>query len=663
MNIKILDSWLKEFLKTKATAQEIAKNLSLTSISIERVEPYKKDWLYDIEVTTNRPDLASVVGLAREAAAVLPQAGIPAEFIPPHLNVILNDSEGSQKDSSPMAQNDKKTIEIVNDPKLVSRICAVMMDVTVKPSPDSIKERLETSDIRSLNNLIDVTNYVMRTIGHPAHVFDYDRLGGQKLIIRESKKGEKITTLDKKEHVLPGGDIVAVNEKGEIVDLLGIMGLQNSVVTSQTKRILFFLDNNDTSRMRKTSMSLAIRSEAVQMNEKGIDPELAMDALLYGIKLYEEIADGKVVSDIIDIYPQKPQEKTISVSEETINKVIGVKIPLKKSAEILEDLGFKTEVSGNIIKATVPSFRLRDMNIEEDLIEEIARVYGYHNLPSVLPPVTVADIKPLGFSTFFWEKRVKEALKYWGFTETYTYSMVSETMFEGPTDEAITLKNPLTEDNMYMRKTLVPSLLQIIEENKRYKSLKIFELANVYDKKTNDLPIETRMLAGIIKSPAASFHEVKGVIEQLCKDLGITEVSFRKPRKGGIGADVMINGERVGEIEVLEEHCIDFEVNFEIMVNHATLRKTYTPLSKFPPIIEDLSLIVTEDVTTGDIIDEIKKQSPLITEVTLLDKYQNSRTFHIIYQDKEKNLTTEEVGAIRKNIIQSLEKKFKASVK
>jgi len=663
MNIKILDSWLRDFLKTKATPAEIAKDLSLTSVSIERIETYKDDYLYDIEVTTNRPDVASVVGLAREAAAVLPEFGIQAEFIPPPLNQRHSGESSDSRIDSGQARMTPASIEIVNDPTIVNRICAVVMDVNVKESPEYIKDRLEAGGSRSLNNIIDVTNYVMRTIGHPSHVFDFDRLNTKRLTIRRAKKGETITTLDKKSHILPGGDIVAVNDKDEIVDLLGIMGLENSVVTNQTKRILFFLDNNDAIQMRKTSMSLGIRSEAVQMNEKGIDPQLAMDALLYGISLYEKIADGKVVSDIIDIYPKEPKEKIIHVSQDKIQRVIGVEIPLDRAQKILKSLGFTVTTRNTSLEVIVPSFRSLDVELEEDIIEEIARVYGYHNLPSILPPVTSSHITPLGSDSFYWEHRIKQAMKYWGYTETYTYSMVSENIYEGLTGDAITLKNPLDEDHVYMRKTLVPSLLQVVEENKAYKTIRIFEIANVYSKNAKDLPTETRTMAVVLKNLRASFFELKGLMEQLCRDLGIIGLNFVKPEKGGIGADIVIGKDHIGEIEVLDDTLINMEINFEALVAHATLAKTYTPLSKFPPIIEDLTFVVADTISTGDILNAIKKVSSLVAEVTLLDKYKNSRTFHIIYQNKEKNLTNEEVAQIREKIIAAISNKFDASLK
>lgn len=648
MNIKILDSWLREYVKTKATPQKIGELLSLSSISVEKIEPQGNDFTYDIEITTNRPDLMSVIGIARETATVLKQNGIDAEVLPPKLV------------KPPTAK--KNLIEIKNDPKLVNRICAVVMDVKAGESPKEIINRLEASGTRSLNNLIDITNYVMKTVGHPTHVFDFDRLNTKTLTIREAKRGETVETLDDKKYTLNGGEIVAVNDKNVIVDLLGIMGLKNSVVTEKTKRILYFINNNEPTKIRKASMLLRIRTEAAIINEKNLDAELAHDALLYGITLFKQIAKGEIVSDIIDIYPNKVKEKTIEVSLKKVNNVIGVNINPQKALKSLSDLGFKAQLENGKIKVQVPSFRIGDVEIEEDIIEEIARIYGYHNLPSALPSQT--QIIPHKFANeFYWETKVKQAMKYWGFIEAYTYSMVSEGLFEGPLEEAVEINNPLNEEFVYMRKTLVPSLLQVVSNNKSVDEMKIFEIANVYCKKTNDLPDEIMTLAGIVKKPKVNFFEVKGILEQLSTDLGIKHLSFKQSEKTGIGSSLFIKNEYLGEIEILDTHLIDFELNFEALIKHATQKKEYKPLSKFPPIIEDLSIVVADDVKTEDLITNIKSQNDLVREVTLKDSYRDSRTFHIIYQDFEKNLTSEEVSKVRGKIISSLKEKFKASVR
>ena len=652
MDIKILDSHLREHLQTNAKPMEIARALSLSSASIERVEAYGKDVVYSIEVTTNRPDMVSVRGLAREAATVLPEFGYTAKLLPLHLKEPTLETKESAE------------IHVINDDKLVRRICGIVLEVTKGESPHYIKDRLEAAGIRSLNNLIDITNYVMLEMGHPAHAFDYDRLTNATLIIRTSKKGEKIVTLDKKEHILAGGDIVADNGEGEIIDLLGIMGTANSVVTDGTKRILFFFDNNDPWKIRKTSMGLAIRTDAAALNEKGVDPELAMDTLKRGVEIYKEVAHAKVASEVIDIYPGKVKATTVSVSNEQICRTIGVNIPLKQSVKILEGLGFEVETTESTLKVKVPSWRELDVTIPEDVIEEVARMYGYHNVPSKLPPFDFATPYHQNTNQFFWEQKAKDALKFWGLTEVYTYSMVSETMLEGPIQDAVTLHNPLDSDHVHMRTTLTPSLLQVASENKARDNVAIFEIANVYAKnKKAKLPDERRTLGFVLQGERADFYHAKGIVEQLAKEFGIADLVFTDSELGGIGASVYMGKDHLGVIEVMDKHLVTGEFDFEVLLSHATLHKVYTPLAKYPAITEDISLILNPKTKTGDVTAEIQKQSNLVVAVSLLDMYEDTRTFHIVYQHKNRNLTTEEVADIRKKIIATVEKSFKAKVK
>lgn len=649
MDIKLLDSHVREFLKTSATAKEIAEKLTLTSLSVEKVEKWKDDIIYHAEVMTNRPDLASIVGFAREASAVLPQHGISARFIAPEID-------------SPKEIPDGESFTIQNDDKLVYRICAVIMEVEMGESPDYLKKRLEAADIRSLNTVVDITNYVMRTIGHPAHVFDYDRLNSHVMRIRESKKGEQVMTLDHKIHTLLGGDIVADDGKGNIVDLIGIMGLENSVVTEKTKRILFFIDNNDVHKIRTTSMNLGIRTEAAQLNEKELDPELAMEALLYGITLYKELAKGKQLSSVIDIYPHPKKIAAVTVSEEKIQQVIGVPITLKQSKEILENLGFRVTVDAQSLIVTPSSIRSKDITIPEDVIEEIARIYGYHLIPNRLPSFDKQHIRNPESDEFYWEAQMKRAMKYWGFTEVFTYSMVGEAMYEGPLEEAVTIANPLSEDMKYMRRTLVPSLLQVLADNKTIPDVRIFEIANVYHKKGKQLPSEVLTFAGVIKKPNLSFFEVKGLIEALTKDMGITGLTFSN-KDDENEVEVYAQKQHLGNIELLGDDCINFEFDATVLIGLATTKKTYKPLSKYPQIIEDIAVITTSDITAETISSLIKKQSQLIVSVNLFDKYQDSRTFRITYQSYSKNLTSEDIKPIREKIIAILKADLHATIK
>jgi phenylalanyl-tRNA synthetase beta chain len=398
--------------------------------------------------------------------------------------------------------------------------------------------------------------------------------------------------------------------------------------------------------------------------------------LLRGTELYKEIADAKIVSEIIDIYPNPVKTHPIAVTEEKIQNMIGVPVSLKESAETLKKLGFEVKIDGKTIHATPPTWRADDVQIPEDIVEEIARIHGYHRLPSILPPVQIAEPYSMDKNPFYWEMRAKNALKYWGFTEVYTYSLVSEDMLEGPTSEAVALKNPLSTDMVYLRKTLIPSLLQTVHENRARDEIRIFEIANVYHKRKGGLPDEIQMLAGVVKKEKITFYEVKGIVEALLNDLGIKNVEFKPTEQGGDGADVFLmqgKGEKgrslsevksvtlnggiyIGAIEILEENLIDFEFNFQEITTHANVKKVYTPVSKFPPVIEDMRFEIPEEIPYAKIIETIQKQSDLITNAGLLDMYKNKKTFRITYQSYDRNLTAEDVTPLREKVTKGIEK-------
>ncbi|HVT01037.1 MAG TPA: hypothetical protein VHE53_02265, partial [Patescibacteria group bacterium] len=341
---------------------------------------------------------------------------------------------------------------------------------------------------------------------------------------------------------------------------------------------------------------------------------------------------------------------------------MGVSLEIKESVKILEDLGFKVTTKEDLLKVEVPSWRVDDVSLPEDIIEEVARVYGYFKLPSILPYQTEQTPYSRANDQFYWEQRAREALKYWGFTELFTYPMVSESMLEGPTTEAVSIKNPLSEDNVHMRRTLVPSLLEAVRENKNREALAIFEISNAYIKQKQGLPKELLKLAGIYKKPKASFFDVKGIIEALLQDLGISDVEFKKAESGAVGADVYIGHDLLGEIEVLEQNLIDFELDFGTILKHASLKKVYKPTSKFPESVEDLRFEIDPDILYSKIEKTILGESSLVKSVSLLDVYQNKKTFRIVYQSQNHNLTNEEITEVRERIIAALKKSFKATL-
>ncbi|MCX6725818.1 MAG: phenylalanine--tRNA ligase subunit beta [Candidatus Shapirobacteria bacterium] len=673
MNIFILDSWLKEYLKTKASAKEIAKYLSLCSQSVEKLTQINNDWLYEIEITTNRPDCFSVYGIARELSAILPRFDIPAKLQPLDINQQLTTIN---KNSLPLEVK-------INKSSLCPRFTALIFDnIVIKPSPKIVQERLEKSGIRAINNVVDISNYLMLELGQPMHTFDYDKIKGNKMILRESQGGEKITTLDEQTRTLPDGTMIIEDGKGRIIDLCGIMGGNNSQVDEKTKRVLLFIQTYDPVKIRQTCQKLAFRTDASSRFEKGVDPEGVLTAMKRAVKMFEKNCEAKIASQLIDIYPKPPKEKKVNLNFELIEKVIGIEIPKQQVLTILQSLGFSLITNHQLlITVTVPHWRYNDISIPHDLIEEIARIYGYEHLPNNLPPIANINQKN---NYFKWEIKVKEALKFWGFIETISYSMLSGQMLKiigvNPED-CIKIANPLSEEWVYMRQSLIPSLLEIAAKNKKEK-IKIFEMANIYlNMGKNQLPQEILTLSILISGE--NFATIKGIFESIMEELGIKEYklntyTLQKTFYGKIfhpshRAEINIQKKSlgiIGEIKKeinrqfgIEEKIFIFDIDFSELVKIAKEDKKYQPLPKYPPIIEDLSFTIPPKIYIEEIIKIIKSTSLTIKSVDLTDVYQDNKTFRITYQDRQKTLTDKEVQKIRKNVIDSLQEKLKVKLK
>ena len=676
MNILVPDSWLREHLKTKAKVAQIAEYLSLCSQSVEKTTKVGDDWVYEIEVTTNRPDCLSVLGIARELAAILPRFGTKAKL-----------KEVSSIKYQVLSIKKGLPLEVkIKNLSLCPRFTALIFDdVNIKPSPKIVQERLEKSGIRALNNVVDISNYLMLELGQPMHTFDYDKIGGAKMILRESAGGEKITTLDGQTRPLPDGAIIIQDDEGRIIDLCGIMGGENSAVDEKTKRVLLFIQTYDPMKIRRTCQLLSFRTEAAQRFEKGVDPQGVILSMEKAIAMFEKNCGAKVASKLIDIYPNSPKQKTIKLDLGLVKKIMGIEIPKNEVVDILRSLGFSILHSPfSILHFSVPHWRDNDIAIPEDLIEEIARIYGYHNLPSLLPTGEIPQQKKS--FTFVWENKVKEALKFWGFSETFNYSMVSEsTLVKAEINPAECLKiaNPLSEDWIFMRPSLIPSLLEVVTKNQAQTSeIQIFELANVYIPTTSDkLPDEIPMLSGALTGN--QFFQAKGIIEALLAELGITHYNFtsyqlKKTFYGKIfhpfrTAEITIGQDSlgiVGEINPIilarfgiKGRVVVFDLDFNELVKYATTTKKYTPVPKYPAIIEDLAFVVPEKTLVGEMIQLIKSTSLIIQSVELLDSYKETRTFRIAYQSEKKTLSDKEVEKIRKGIIKLAEKKFGAKIK
>lgn len=652
MNILIPHKWLLEHLETKAKPEDLARCLSLCGPSIERMHQVGGDTVYDIEVTTNRVDAMSIRGIAREAATILPEFGIAARLKP--------------KNYQPTAKNiaPKLDFKIVNDPKLSHRILAIKLtNVAVGPSPKWLTTRLEQVGQRPLNNLIDITNYVMWELGHPVHAFDYDRLAKKTIIVREARAGEKLTTLDNRTISLVGGEVVYDDGTGTIIDLPGIMGTHNTVITNQTKNVLLWIESNVAEKIRFASMTHTLRSQAAILNEKHVDPELSWEAINRAVELYQQIANAKIGSQLVDIYPKPPTTKPVTVKQALIDTYMGLKVPEKRIVRILENLGCLVESNSaaGIYTVTPPSYRARDITIPQDVIEEIARIYGYHNLPSQIMATTIPDTP--ASQDFDLEYRLKTWLAGWGAQEIYTYSLVSAKLAAESgysLNTHLRLKNPLTDDLVYLRRSLIPSLTEVIRTNHR-DPLTVFELQNVYhpNTKRSGLPTEELQLAILTNH---SYLKLKGIVDALMNKLYIE--NFVVKPAGEVVGEIYVGKTKLGTIGQLRDSKLyALTINIQALRTVAKKNPQYLPVTNLPPIIEDLTFSILEKTHLGPVIETIKNISSLIQSVELKDVYQGRNyTFTIVYRHPERSLTDKELMPIRKKIVSSLGKAYSANL-
>lgn len=649
MDILVPDEWMRNFLETKATPKKIGEYLSLAGPSVDKVEKKKDTHIYHIEVTTNRVDAASVYGIAREVRAILPRFGVKAEL--------------ARADYDPDINFTKKVnyLDAEVDHKLCPRFTAVLIkDVEIKESPEWVKERLRWVNVRPINNIVDISNYILHELGQPVHTFDYDKIKHAKMVLRESKKGEEITTLDGKSHKLPGGDIVIENGEGRLIDLAGIMGAENSAVDKDTKNVLLFVQTYNPVNIRQTSMSLPKRTEAAVLFEKGLDKEGVTVAIGRGIELFEKLTGGKAEKKILDLYPNPYDPKTVKTSLDFINKRMGVDLDKKEITSYLEPLGFETKWEKNTLKVTVPSYRKDDIEIEEDILEEVARIYGYHNLETKLMEGKLPD--PITDSPFDFESKVKNALKGWGGVEVYTYSMVPEEYTNG---KGLKLKNPLGKESEYMRTSLKPSLVDAAKENSGEKDpFHLFEVANVYLPRKGKLPEEKMTLAGIFSN--YSYRDAKGTIEALMKELNIRADITTKDKKGYLPSQsVVIKGKnkKLGEFGRLQEGYIYYEFDMEKLRDVHSPISPYIPIPKYPAQIEDLTLVLPSKTKVGEVIEGIEDSDKLIRKVELVDTYEDAYTFRLWYRHAKKTLTDKEVEEIREKAVKKVKKKFGTRLK
>ncbi len=495
----------------------------------------------------------------------------------------------------------------------------------------------------------------MIEMGQPVHIFDWDKIENSTMTLRESKKGEKLTTLDNKEHVLPGGDIVIEDGSGSLIDLCGIMGGANSAVDVNTKNVLLFVQVYESSHIRKTSMSLAHRTDAANLFEKSLPVENVLPTLKKGVDLLEKITGGKTENTILDILNvhQKPTfVKFNEPIEKFVSKIIGVKIEYSEIVKILKSLEI---IVKSKVLVEIPWVRQLDLLLPEDIAEEIARLYGYHNLPSEIMTGKLPETN--NETPFKLENKIKQTLKGFGGIEVYTVSLVSK---DETSENSLRLKNPLGSEGEYLRTTLKQSLVKAVKENSFEKEgFHLFEIANVYIPRKNNLPDEKMTLAGIFAN--TNYREAKGLIEALLESLNIRYKTEAEDSKYFIPSQrlcIKVSSDNIGEFGVLESGEIYYEFEINKLNLYTSEISKFKELPKYPPQIEDITVILPEKTKIGEVIEEVTKNIEQVSSMSLSDTYKNSNTFRILYQDSQKTLTDSEVKNLREKVIKILKEKF-----
>jgi len=641
---------------------------------------YMGDTILDLDITPNRPDLLSVLGIAREVAALTGKRSSPPDT--------GYEEAGESIDG-------KASVEIA-DPDLCPRYCASLITgVKIGPSPAWMEQRLIAAGMRPINNIVDVTNYVMLEFGQPLHAFDFDNIADRRIIVRRASN-EKMRTLDGAARDLSNDMLVIADGMGPVA-VAGVMGGAESEVTEATTSILLESANFNPASIRRTSSAFKLRSEASLRFEKGLSPELPLPALRRATQLMAQLSGGRVARGVIDVYPGKRALKPITLTARQVERVLGVSIPIKRIMSIFESLGLDCSLTGtDEIAVEIPYWRT-DLNLAEDLVEEIARIIGYDELPITLPSGAIPEVEPDPLRTL--KEKARDILVGCGIQEVITYSLTSSDMLNKVTARTAPLKvaNPITLEQEYLRTTLQPGLLKTLSANEKHEDdrLLLFEVGKVYLQRKEDLPEEREMACGVMcgkrlghfwrgESELIDFFDAKGIVEALIQRLGIT-AAFTPSDNGilipGRQAAIVVDGDDVGVVGELHPRVAEsfdiatrpvclFEIDVQRLLPAIESARIYSPIPRFPTSVRDIALVV--DIgTPAQVITDIIRGFPLVAEVNIFDVYtgeqvpggKKSLAFRITYRSMERTLTDDEVNQVQQKILDRLAKELGATLR
>ncbi|HCY9866696.1 TPA: phenylalanine--tRNA ligase subunit beta [Staphylococcus aureus] len=631
---------------------------------------YLDDQVMEFDLTPNRADALSMIGTAYEVAALY------------NTKMTKPDTTSNELE---LSANDELTVTIENEDKVPYYSARVVHDVTIEPSPIWMQARLIKAGIRPINNVVDISNYVLLEYGQPLHMFDQDAIGSQQIVVRQANEGEKMTTLDDTERELLTSDIVITNGQTPIA-LAGVMGGDFSEVKEQTSNIVIEGAIFDPVSIRHTSRRLNLRSESSSRFEKGIATEFVDEAVDRACYLLQTYANGKVLKDRVSSGELGAFITPIDITADKINRTIGFDLSQNDIVTIFNQLGFDTEINDDVITVLVPS-RRKDITIKEDLIEEVARIYGYDDIPSTLPvfdKVTSGQLTDRQYKT----RMVKEVLEGAGLDQAITYSLVSKedaTAFSMQQRQTIDLLMPMSEAHASLRQSLLPHLIEAASYNvaRKNKDVKLFEIGNVFFANgEGELPDQVEYLSGILtgdyvvnqwqgKKETVDFYLAKGVVDRVSEKLNL-EFSYRRADIDGLHpgrtAEILLENKVVGFIGELHptlaadndlKRTYVFELNFDALMAVSVGYINYQPIPRFPGMSRDIALEVDQNIPAADLLSTIHAHGGNILKDTLvfdvyqgehLEKGKKSIAIRLNYLDTEETLTDERVSKVQAEI-------------
>ncbi|MDD5128063.1 MAG: phenylalanine--tRNA ligase subunit beta [Candidatus Omnitrophica bacterium] len=690
--MKVTYSWLKDFIDIKISPRELADKLTIAGlevVSLEELEksvsPSGRDFVFEIEITSNRPDWLSILGVAREISAIT----------------------GSKLKSAKTPKVKFKGLKPIEILVAESTDCPfysamIIRGVKVAPSPEWLKKRLEALGCRSVNNIVDITNYVLFESGQPLHAFDLDKLSQQAIYVRRGRPNESITIIDGQQKILDN-EILVIADKNRAVAIAGVMGGKNTEVTEATCNILLESAVFNPIVVRRGRQKLGLQSESAYRFERGVDLENAQNATFSALKLISALAFGKP-----DAYKHlgsiRPIKSVINLEMDYLSRVLGVSLSVLKVKQILSGLGFTVKVRGkNVLTVKIPSFR-QDVKTQIDLVEEVARIYGYEKIPLSLPAVKPHKIIPTSREVV---SDIKIILQGLGLQEAITYSLVDRLLLakSGIKKDIppVEILNPLSKEQEVLRFSLLPSLIRTLAYNlnQQQEYVNIFEVANVFSAKpgsaqhstmTNESvrpSVQEELSLGIALCGARPFFikqglvrdevtilHLKGILESLLNKLGVKNYDF-SPR-GGNQASIIIDQQEIGFIvspseqilnsfDIKNKQVVLGEINLVKLLSQINLTKKFTAIPKYPAITRDISFVVREDVSIRELLMAIEaKGAPLLFSAKVVDYYQGKQipsgfrglTVSCTYRAPERTLTEEEIAPLHNAICALLEERF-----